>query len=45
MNKKIGAIIVGIGLLVVGTLTAMSVKIIEQGHAVILLQSFLQIKS
>ncbi|HDR3895388.1 MULTISPECIES: prohibitin family protein [Bacillus] len=33
MKKKIGAIIVGIGLVIVVGLTAMSVKVIEQGHA------------
>ncbi|MFP3324984.1 SPFH domain-containing protein, partial [Planococcus sp. SIMBA_160] len=33
MKKKMGAIIVGVGLLVVGALTAMSVTVIEQGHA------------
>ncbi|MED3470415.1 hypothetical protein BLX06_33040 [Bacillus cereus] len=33
MKKKMGAIIVGIGLVIVVGLTAMSVKVIEQGHA------------
>lgn len=33
MKKKMGAIIVGIGLVIVVGLIAMSVKVIEQGHA------------